>query len=232
MKVIDSSIEVETNAFMITGNGIKDLKVMREIAKKYDHSTVIKIPKTPFGGEKGIDGTIKAIQVLMKHAVTSKYIVIIDQEHVKGVRNFEKKLTNYGFKVIISKDIEPKVWYFETQLGPYKAFIYVAISGCKKAPNIECNISKLIEILSREKVEPEKKAIKKWLREHGMNNYDEIIKKARKSLIEVAFPSHVSVLKLLIAPSEFKKYLNNPNFRTSQIKANINIRATGNTLIN
>lgn len=63
---------------------------------------------------------------------------------------------------------------------------------------MEENLSDLIYLRFREKVEPEKQALRKWLREQGRASLKKLIEETDIRTIEEAFPALTDALKFLV----------------------------------
>ena len=86
MKVVESELAEHVHAYLLTGNGGRDLRVMKELAEKCDHSNVIRTtPRSPLPRRKPIG--LKPVVVALAHLSedylqVNRYVIVIDLEHV------------------------------------------------------------------------------------------------------------------------------------------------------
>ena len=85
---------------------------------------------------------------------------------------------------------------FIVSRGPKQGLIILAIQG--KDKNLEENLSDLIYLRFWEKVEPEKQALRKWLREQERASLKKLIEETNIETIEKAFPALTDALKFLV----------------------------------
>lgn len=199
MKIVEASFEGTVHAYMLTGNGPRDIRIMKELASKYNHNKLIKIPQTPIK-ERGLQPTIKTIAYLLDKVTINKYILVIDREHVESVETCRNTLIKHGFEIVEETSLGEKSWYFKARRGGSEIHIYVAVSGCERQKSIECNIAKLIKSRYGEQVKPDKNTIKRWLKNRSLRDIDLIRKTGRRHL-ERAFPQHRKILKKIARDS-------------------------------
>ena len=111
MKIVEASFEGTVHAYMLTGNGPRDIRIMKELASKYNHNKLIKIPQTPIK-ERGLQPTIKTIAYLLDKVTINKYILVIDREHVESVETCRNTLIKHGFEIVEETSLGEKSWYF------------------------------------------------------------------------------------------------------------------------
>ena len=135
---------------------------------------------------------IRAIRVFHKKYGTRLFMILVDKEHLS--ENIEKEFKKYNLlPTSISRVIE-RVMLVESSMNSTKVLIIIAINGEKK--NIEEDRSRFIFYKYGDIVPPDKRNIKRYYRERGLNEIDEI-KKAELNIIQKAFPGIVHGLRLL-----------------------------------
>jgi hypothetical protein len=87
-------------------------------------------------------------------------------------------------------------WRIAVERGGRRGVIILAVQG--RAKSIEEDYAELIKLSSGESVEPDKKHIKRWLKERGMGRLRELIRSASVEQLEEAFPSLTCALKALL----------------------------------
>lgn len=195
MRVVESETTHSVHAYVITGNGSRDLRVLKVSAEKYNHSKTLKVPQTPIKRETGLTALIRTIATLADKPIqVSKYLAIIDKEHVNSLQDVIDELNRFGFKVTSVEELVTWLWLLSVRRGPKNLNIYFAVLGTRK--RIEENLAKLIELTYGEKVPGSKEAVNKWLKEHGLEDID-LVRKASKNQLEKAFPTVIQALKKL-----------------------------------
>lgn len=198
MKIDTAGTAREYVAFILTGNGRQDIKILEAICEKYDHERVLAYPKLPAIGDKTGLAVIDSAVGIFEH-IHGEIVVLllIDKEHVKDINTFEKELLVHGFRVLEKKPCSSRYCVmFIVSRGPKQGLIILAIQG--KDKNLEENLSDLIYLRFREKVEPEKQALRKWLREQGRTSLKKLIEETNIETIEKAFPALTDALKFLV----------------------------------
>jgi len=194
MRVSEGEATPKVHAYILTGNGSRDIRVVKATAEKYDHSKVLKVPQTPLKGT-GLASVAKAVATLMSKRVgVSRYLIVIDREHVKSFKEVMKKFTEYGLEVKSTEELAEWSWVLKVRRGSREADVYVAVLGVRR--RIEENLAKLIELTCGEKVEGSKKAVGKWLRKNKLEDTD-LVRKASKQQVEEALPTLTKALKEL-----------------------------------
>ena len=140
MKVVESELAEHVHAYLLSGNGGRDLRVMKELAEKCDHSKVIRTPKSPLPRRKPIG--LKPVIVALAHLSedypqVNRYVIVIDLEHVSDVERCREVLREHAFKIVYEERLGEGAWYFKTVRGAKEQHIYIAVSGCREARSIE-----------------------------------------------------------------------------------------------
>lgn len=195
MKVAEQrSGEEQVIAFVITGDGRTEQKVLSAIAEKYNgkHKLLL-FPKSSLSKKTGL-GTLKSVNVVHKLTEHSRFLILIDKEHFD--RHKLKRVLSETFKtytltgenpyVITSGDIE----------------IYLVILGERIA--VEEHIAALIELEfgvnlrgDMDDIKELKSKIMTFIRTMGIKNYRNLIRNANIENVEKSFQPLVEVLKLL-----------------------------------
>lgn len=198
MKIDTAGTAREYVAFILTGNGRQDIKILEAICEKYDHERVLTYPKLPAtGGKTGLAVIDSAVGIFEHIHGEIVVLLLIDKEHLKDINTFEKELLVHGFRVLEKKPCSSGYCVmFIVSRGPKQGLIILAIQG--KDKNLEENLSDLIYLRFREKVEPEKQALRKWLREQGRTSLKKLIEETNIETIEKAFPALTDALKFLV----------------------------------
>ncbi len=195
MRVVEGEVLGTPHAYVLIGDGPRDLRVLRATAEKYNHSRVLKVPQTPIRGT-GLVNVVKSVSTLANMRLrVSKYLVLIDKEHVDSLENVRNELLKFGFEVLSIKVLGRYSWLFRVRKGAKEISIYFVVLGMIKC--IEENLARLIEIVYGEKVGRNKEDVNKWLRKHGLSDY-ELVSSAPRSKIEEAFPDLTKALKELV----------------------------------
>ena len=194
MKAVESELAQHVHAYLLTGNGGRDLRIMKELAQKYDHSKVIRILKSPLPTAKpiGLKPVIKALAHLSEdHPQVNRYVIVIDLEHVNNIEQCRKTLREHAFKIVHEERLGRGAWYFKTTRGAKEQHIYIAVSGSKKARNIEYHLAKLISLRYKANVKPNEKEVNRWLKTQNLRD-EEIVKQSGIKHLEKAFTPHTN----------------------------------------
>ncbi|RLF04880.1 MAG: hypothetical protein DRJ64_06275 [Thermoprotei archaeon] len=59
MRVVEAVLEPSVHVYLLTGNGSRDLRIIKELtekfSKKYNHGKVIRVPSTPLKRTIGLE---------------------------------------------------------------------------------------------------------------------------------------------------------------------------------
>lgn len=185
MRVVRGEHTTITHAYVLTGNGSRDIRVLSALAEKYDHSKILKTPQTPVKTGTGLTVVARALATLLNMRITvNRYLVLIDREHVESIREAERKFMEYGLEIIGTEELAEGSWMFKVKKGIKEANIYMVLLGTRK--RIEENIAKLILLVYGEKVEENKEAVNNWLRKHKLEDIRDLVRKATRNQLEKA----------------------------------------------
>jgi len=181
---------------VITANGKTDLKILEALANRHNHQTdkTLYIPQRTYTHLGGLKPSIEALTTILHHQpITDTYIILIDKEHIKNPNQIPQQLQAHG---ITPTNTQQKQNLIKTEAthGTKQITIYTAILGKNK--RIEENIAHLIKLEYDEQIEPDKKAIKTWLKQKDLTLHD-LITQARKANLEKALPQLTKLLKEL-----------------------------------
>ena len=183
--------------YFITGNGVREHRILEAAAPKFDHSKIIGIPQATLRRHirpTGLGATIRALTELVERVRVGSFLILIDREHVKGLSEVEDELKGHGFGVLDKEELTANCWRIRVRRGYKEATIYLVILGVEKA--VEENLAKLIELLYLEHVKPTKEEVYRWLRRHDISDKD-LVERASKRLFEQAFPQLAKALEEL-----------------------------------
>lgn len=197
MKVVESELVEHVHAYLLTGNGSRDLRIMKALAEKYDHSKVIRTPKSPLPRRKPIG--LKPVIIALAHLSedypqVNGYVIVIDLEHVSDVEQCRKALREHAFKIEYEEQLGESAWYFKTVRGAKEQHIYIAVSGCREASSIEYHLAQLISLRYNVRVEPNKEEVNRWLRTNDLDD-KRLIRLSGIKYLEQVFSPHIKILK-------------------------------------
>ena len=188
MKVAESpSNNDKVVAFVITGDGGTERKVLKFIANRYNgKNKALVFQKSSLAKKTGLSA-LNAIDEVHRLSGYTTFLILIDKEH----------FTREGFEYKLARLFEK---YELSGTNPYiitsDVFrVCLVVLGYKKA--IEEHIAKLIELEFNESMPPEKSAIKTFLRTKGLKKYRRLFETARLENLEKAFKPLVEAIKVL-----------------------------------
>mgnify|MGYP000459829554 CR=1 FL=1 len=193
MKITGAEVVREIYAYVLLGNGTMDERIISALAKRYNHSKEMRIPIAP-QRPTGLDAVVKALIQCIERSKVIRYVVVLDREHITSMNHVEKKLKEHGLEMKRVNVLCGDAIAVEIRRGSKEALLYAIILGFEK--RIEENLSKLIELEYGEHIEPDKKVIRRWLKEHGLRDIN-LIEKATVDHLEEAFPGLSYTLKIL-----------------------------------
>lgn len=174
-------------AFVITGDGETERKVLKFIANRYNgKDKALVFQKSSLAKKTGLSA-LNAIDEVYRLSGYATFLILLDKEHFTR-ENLEYKLARLFGKYELSRT------------NPYiitsDVFrVYLVVLGHKKA--IEEHIAKLIELEFKESIPPEKSAIKTFLRTNGLKKYKKLFETVKLENLEKAFKPLVEAIKLL-----------------------------------
>jgi len=196
MKIVVKGSEVAEKplAYIIVGNGYTELRILKALENKLNHSEVLLYPG--LGVSIGLSAALDMLATLFSlDKRVSKYLLIIDKEHVKSVDDVAKGLRDRGFTVRDTKECFDDMCYvFVVERGGRKGAVVVSIQGRERS--IEENIAELIKMRYNEDVSSDKKSLREWFRRKRLS-IEEVIEQSSYKLIEKAFPALAKALNTL-----------------------------------
>ncbi len=81
MKVVEGEV-AQVFAYVLTGDGPRDLRVLKAVAEKYDHSKVLKVPESAMRRPTGLTAVMRALALSFGRTNVRIYLIVIDREHV------------------------------------------------------------------------------------------------------------------------------------------------------
>lgn len=91
----------EPLAYVLTGDGVTDEKVLGAVCEKYDHSFVLAAAGAPLRRSTGL-AVVDSLAFLFEKIVRERITVpvLLDREHLTGVEDFVNRLRERGFRVL------------------------------------------------------------------------------------------------------------------------------------
>lgn len=199
MKLDMGGLEGPAHAYLITGDGPRELRLVERIVDKLNHSKVIKVPTGAglhsgrFGGATGVVAVANALSTLLGMRLSiARYIVIIDREHANDISAITNVFPQYGIQVLENRQLQDgcDCWRILVQKGDKKATVYVSIMGYKKS--IEEHIATLIKLKYGEEVDHS--SVYEWLKKKMLND-KELVNSSDLRLLREAFSPLVKTLE-------------------------------------
>lgn len=182
-------------AFVLTGDGRTESKVLSAIAERYNGDTkVLVFPKSKKSKKTGLS-VLEAIESIHKLTGYTHYLILVDREHFSEEKLRTKLSTLFGKYNI--KTVEPYTILTE------KFEIYLVILGEKTA--VEEHVAKLINLeagddkiqIEHADIDSLKRQIKTFIKTSDHRKLRKFILSCNLENIEVAFEPLVKVLKML-----------------------------------
>jgi|YelNatPaOPRAMG01_1025707.scaffolds.fasta_scaffold150787_2 hypothetical protein len=188
----------EPLAYVLTGNGGRDIGTLEEICekyRKYDHGSIIVYPQYMF--KTGLKVTELLAKLFDMERRTLRFLILLDKEHLRSIEDFEEALKDCAFTILDKVTCSCECcWKINIKKGEKQGIIILSIQGKNKS--IEENYAELIKLLSGENVEANKESIKKWFKDHGVSGYRELIRNAKVEILEKAFTPLTCAIKTLL----------------------------------
>lgn len=186
---------------VLTGNGKREFKVLRIIAKKYNgQRRILYFPKRPgyrFGGGLSV---LQVVKIYASKYNIKNFLCLIDREHFAEAdvkKEIEKTLREFGVNVNQVQKIpinNEDALLIEGAVGIHNFILWTAITGKEKC--IEEDIAKLIEIERGLKVEPTKNGVTQAFKEHNID-IEQLMASASLKNLKTSFPALSLVLSRL-----------------------------------
>jgi len=168
--------------------------VLRPLAAYFNHSKTVRAPQMPIHG-KGLEAALDALTVLVDKTKVSKYLVLIDREHIADPGSVEAELRSRGFNDVKMITVSEGLFRVFARRGHKEVAVFVAVLGLRKS--IEEHLAQLIEVLYGDRVEPEKNPVNSWLRSRGLRDEELVEEAVKRSVVEDVFPQLVKALEML-----------------------------------
>ncbi|RLF20238.1 MAG: hypothetical protein DRM97_07820 [Thermoprotei archaeon] len=201
MKVIRGQhVESTQNTIIaLTGNGASEGRVLTALAEKLDppeEPKIILMPQT--SGRTGLEPTIDTLAgLIVTGLVTKTYAIVIDKEHLKEEPedHIREALQDHGFTIHnfikLSDDL-----YRITCIKGEQLDIYIATLGITPKGNLEEHLAELIKLRYGEQVEPDKRAISRWLRQN-QKKLEDLIREATRNQLQRALKPLYQLIETL-----------------------------------
>jgi hypothetical protein len=186
----------EPLAYVLTGDGVTDEKVLGALCEKYDHSFVLAAAGAPLRRSTGL-AVVDSLAFLFEKIVRERItvLVLLDREHLTGVEDFVNRLRERGFRVVSEERCGHEGCLLVTvERGGKRGVVVLSVQGREKC--IEEDLAELVRLIAGERVEPEE--VHEWLKARGYRVSD-LIRRASANALEEAFPALTSALKALRA---------------------------------
>jgi hypothetical protein len=186
---------------VLTGNGKREFKVLRAIAKKYNGSEkVLYFPRRPgYYLGSGLS-VLQVVKIYVGKYGIKNFLCLVDKEHFTRTeveKEIEDKLREFGVEVNHAEQFSvnsESALCVNGHVGAHNFVLWTAIVGKEKC--IEENIAKLIEMEFGVKVKPAKNGIAKTLKEHNID-IEKLVASASLKNLKLSFPSLDLVLRSL-----------------------------------
>lgn len=191
---------------MLTGDSKRGFDILSAIAGRYGCRRILWFPKTPLAYLKVGKVEVKKLTAQSIYRAIRPYvswgyrnfIVLYDREHFRGIEHDLKYLASLhvtirSVKPLIDSD---SAWDMFGNIGSREIRILLAIQGFSKNGNINEEISKLLKLKFNEDVEPDDRAIKRFLRERRLDAVT-LIDSSGLEYLEQAFLGICAVLRII-----------------------------------
>lgn len=194
MRLVKGGLVGRFAAILLLGNGTRDERIIGEVMSKFNHKKTILLPTIP--RRTGIEAIIDQLTILSTTTRVNTYIVVLDKEHLRSVKEVESSLKRHGFSISRIEDLGSDALVIECVRGGRKVVVYVALVGLSDRGCIEECLAGLIKLIYGEDVEPTKESLSKWLSSHDMSDRD-IVSRASKEQLRRVFPGLLRVIEVL-----------------------------------
>jgi len=186
---------------VLTGNGRREHRILKAIAKKYDGSEkLLYFPRRPGYLPGAKLSVLRVVKVYVSRYKINNFLCLIDKEHFTGTdieKEVEEKIREFGIEVTqiqrFNANTENAI-YLNGIVGTRNFTLWMIIAGKEKC--MEENLAKLIEIKFGEKIEPTKSNITEALRKHDMDT-EKLLASASIEQLKQSFPALNFVLSRL-----------------------------------
>ena len=186
---------------VLTGNGRREHRILKAIAKKYDGSEkLLYFPRRPGYLPGAKLSVLRVVKVYVSRYKINNFLCLIDKEHFMGTdieKEVEEKIREFGIEVTqiqrFNANTENAI-YLNGIVGTRNFTLWMIIAGKEKC--MEENLAKLIEIKFGEKIEPTKSNITEALRKHDMDA-EKLLASVSIEQLKQSFPALNFVLSRL-----------------------------------
>jgi len=186
---------------VLTGNGRREHRILKAIAKKYDGSEkLLYFPRRPGYLPGAKLSVLRVVKVYVSRYKINNFLCLIDKEHFTGTdieKEVEEKIREFGIEVTqiqrFNANTENAI-YLNGIVGTRNFTLWMIIAGKEKC--MEENLAKLIEIKFGEKIEPTKSNITEALRKHDMDT-EKLLASVSIEQLKQSFPALNFVLSRL-----------------------------------
>ena len=186
---------------VLTGNGRREYRILKAIAKKYDGSEkLLYFPRRPGYLPGAKLSVLRVVKVYVSRYKINNFLCLIDKEHFTGTdieKEVEEKIREFGIEVTqiqrFNANTENAI-YLNGIVGTRNFTLWMIIAGKEKC--MEENLAKLIEIKFGEKIEPTKSNITEALRKHDMDA-EKLLASVSIEQLKQSFPALNFVLSRL-----------------------------------
>jgi len=186
---------------VLTGNGRREYRILKAIAKKYDGSEkLLYFPRRPGYLPGAKLSVLRVVKVYVSRYKINNFLCLIDKEHFTGTdieKEVEEKIREFGIEVTqiqrFNANTENAI-YLNGIVGTRNFTLWMIIAGKEKC--MEENLAKLIEIKFGEKIEPTKSNITEALRKHDMDT-EKLLASVSIEQLKQSFPALNFVLSRL-----------------------------------
>ncbi|MEM2994464.1 MAG: hypothetical protein QXI91_00395 [Candidatus Bathyarchaeia archaeon] len=186
---------------VLTGNGKREFKVLRAVAKKYDGTKkILYFPRLPgyrFGSGLSV---LQIVKIYVSKYNIRSFLCLIDKEHFTQAEvemEVKEKLRKFGVEVNQVQKFpvnSENTLCINGTVGNRSFILWIAITGKEKC--IEENIAKLIEVKFGVKIEPTKNGVAEALKKRDVDE-EQLITKTNKRNLKASFPALDFVLSHL-----------------------------------
>jgi len=186
---------------VLTGNGRREYRILKAIAKKYDgNEKLLYFPRRPGYLPGAKLSVLRVVKVYVSRYKINNFLCLIDKEHFTGTdieKEVEEKIREFGIEVTqiqrFNANAENAI-YLNGIVGTRNFTLWMIIAGKEKC--MEENLAKLIEIKFGEKIEPTKSNITEALRKHDMDT-EKLLASVSIEQLKQSFPALNFVLSRL-----------------------------------
>ncbi|NOZ58035.1 MAG: hypothetical protein GXO66_00415 [Euryarchaeota archaeon] len=200
--VTSEKLPASPASLVLTGDGRTELRVLSSLALKYNGRKILFYPKIPIV-HKGADILAALLHPISsitgKYREITKFLIIIDREHISSVEDIKAKLARLKFRTRRHRVIRDNVHIVEGLFGGRRITLYIVVCGTRWC--LEEEIAKLIELRYKVKFVATsctelKLGLRRFEKEQN-KKWEAVIKEAPKKELERAFTGLTHVLKLL-----------------------------------